>query len=81
MTEKTSAPTDSVLAAIDALAVRCGFPVVENRVQLLDTVGNLVARLRAERDELRTVLNAWHSAFGTTQLTHALSQRKDSHVG
>lgn len=26
-------------------------------------------------DEYRIQLNAWHSSFGTTQLTHALAER------
>lgn len=39
--------------AIDKLAVRCGFPVVEDRIQVLGTVGNLVERRRATIAELR----------------------------
>lgn len=40
--------TDELHEALDRLAIRCGFPKVENSVQLLDTVGNLVERLKHE---------------------------------
>ena len=30
---------------------------------------------KIERDALYTQLSAWHEAFGTTQLTHALAER------
>lgn len=33
------------------------------------------AKLLAERDQLRTQLDAWHSSFGTTQLSHASAER------
>lgn len=32
--------------------------------------------MRRERDELRTQLDAWHSTFGTTQLTHAAAKKE-----
>ena len=32
-----------------------------------------VAALKRERDGLRTVMRAWHEAFGSQQLTHALA--------
>lgn len=38
-------------AATDKLSQRCGFPIVEDRVQALNAVGNAVERLRAHRDE------------------------------
>lgn len=34
----------------------------------------LIQQLREERDQLQAQLAAWHSAFGTTQLTHALAR-------
>lgn len=37
----------------------------------LDALLARVAELERERDELRTQLEAWHSIFETTQLTHA----------
>lgn len=34
-----------------------------------------VVKAESEANELRVQLNAWHTSFGTTQLTHALAER------
>jgi len=52
-------------AGIDILSERCGFPIVEDRPQVIQSVGNLVERLRSERDEARAACAALHGALGT----------------
>lgn len=42
----------SLKEAIDGLSQRCGFPIVEDRVQVLGTIGNLVERLQADKAKL-----------------------------
>lgn len=57
ITEALKAAADRIAAleaAIDALSVRCGFPVVTDREQALNAAGNRVERLTRETDELRT---------------------------
>ena len=41
--------------------------------QLIDLTAQLAA-VQKERDELRTMLDAWRSQFKTTQLTHAVAK-------
>ena len=38
----------AVLAATDTLSQRCGFPIVLDRVQVLDTIGRMVERQQAD---------------------------------
>lgn len=37
-----------LIEAINSLSVRCGFPIVENYIQVLETIGNKVERLESE---------------------------------
>lgn len=56
MVDGTMGATDRVAllgATIDELSQRCGFPIVHDRLQVLVTIGNLVEKLRNERDEAR----------------------------
>jgi uncharacterized protein involved in exopolysaccharide biosynthesis len=39
--------------AIDQLSLRCGFPIVEDRVQVLGAIGNRVTKLASENAELQ----------------------------
>ena len=45
----------AVEAAVDRLSVGCGFPIVEDREQVLGTVLKLVERLKGESLKLRAV--------------------------
>jgi predicted nucleic acid-binding Zn-ribbon protein len=59
---------DASLKGIDAIATISRLkPIAERSGCLLSDVD----KLRAENAELQTVLEAWHSEFKTTQLTHA----------
>jgi hypothetical protein len=55
---RVPSPEADLRAHIDRLSQRCGFPIVVNLPQVLETIGNKVERLERERDALAEKLKA-----------------------
>lgn len=55
--EAEIAELERLRASCNNLSRACGFPIVENREQMLGVVEKLVDRLRAENAELRAVVD------------------------